>query len=192
MYVALLYGSRLCKKSCIVFFAIAAKHTNKLPLPWQDMKDAYLCLSLHTVYPEITCCLRDQTCLFHRIISGQSHMTLRLHDYVIWFFFEILKFFEIWNLQLWVTFLSSSIVKLLPVGEKVHSRTRHHFCVYLSCFLWVEKWAKTRFWITLFCPTSVRYTENVFGLCIIYCLCLLLVHNWFWNKQSCHHPVLWT
>lgn len=61
------------------------------------------------------------------------------------------------------------------------------FCVYLSCLWLVEEvYSIRQFWITLFDPNFAQKRGD-FSLCIIYCLRLLLIHSWFWNKQSFHH-----
>lgn len=58
MYVAFLYGGRLCTD--FVFFASKKQTATHMT----GMKDASSCLSLHTVYSERTCRLPDQTCWF--------------------------------------------------------------------------------------------------------------------------------
>lgn len=111
-------------------FASAAKQTNQqTATDMTGMKDAYLCLSLHNVFLEITCCLRDQTCLFRSYYFCSAfqpvlHVLLRLHDYDCDFCFCFLE--EV---------LSSSSIELLSLGEKEHSRTIHHFCVYVFMLL---------------------------------------------------------
>lgn len=71
---------------CFVFSLSAAKQNKQTATYMTGMKDGYLCLSLHNVFLEIPCCLRDQTLYFYSFILlsifGQPPVSLRRHDYV--------------------------------------------------------------------------------------------------------------
>ena len=141
--------------------------------------------------------LRDQTCLFHCIISlgqSQSHVSSVWHDYGVWFFSPGGKICSSrWHFFFW--------------GEKVRSRTPFLCIFVLFCFCFLSMGGKSDpklvFEPLLFNPSFCRCTEkNVCFFCLfcfcffplvsaLFIVCLLLVHDWFWNKQSCHHPIPW-
>lgn len=103
------------------------------------------------------------------------------------------------NLQLAMTFFFW--------GEKVRSRTPFLCIFVLFCFCFLSMGGKSDpklvFEPLLFNPSFCRCTEkNVCFFCLfcfcffplvsaLFIVCLLLVHDWFWNKQSCHHPIPW-
>lgn len=131
--------------------------------------------------------LRDQTCLFHCIISlGQSHVSSVWHDYGVWFFSPGGK----------SAACDDIFSDFSPWGEKVHSKTPS-LCIFFGLFLFpFHGWKsepKLVFEPLLFDPQFCRCTEKCFFFLVsaLFIFCLLLVHNWFWNKQSCHHPFLW-
>lgn len=185
MYVALLYGSRLCKKCCTVFSLQQPNgRPNKLPLPWQEMKDAYLCLSLHNVYLEVTCFTRPNMFISSSAFWPVSYILTR--NCVILFLIVCYQ----GSLQLWMI-LSSSSVRLLSVGGRVHSRTRPHFCVYLSYFPGAEKWAKTSFWVTWFDPYSVAI-QKMFLVSELFIVSVCYLYTTGFEINNLVIMVLWT
>lgn len=142
----LLYWQYFKNVCCIIVWQQAVLRTLHLSFSLQqtnkkDMtgkwRNAFTCvLSLHNVYLEMTCCSRDQTCLFHCIISLSISASQ-----IIWLWLLLLFVFQ-GNLQL---FSHPQVIKYsLWVGRP------SFFCVYLSCFSWVEKCTKTSFDSLLF------------------------------------------
>lgn len=138
MYVALMYGSRLCKNSALSFRF--SGQTNKPPLSWRD---AYLCLSLHTVFLEITCCFRDQTLFISLYYFARAFRPVLCVYEITW----SCNHFCQRNLQLRTTFYHPQVISPW-VRRSIPGQYTISVCIYIAFHEW-EKWAKTRFCITL-------------------------------------------
>lgn len=87
MYVALMYGSRLCKERRIVSSRRRPKRTNIVTLTWQKMKDVDSCLSRHSVYLESVV---YETKRVYFTVLFLCNIMLILHDYKLGFFLYVI------------------------------------------------------------------------------------------------------
>lgn len=156
MYVALLYDSRLYKNSALSI--CFSGQTNK-PFPcleWRTHTCVYPSI-MHNVYQVITCCLQVQILIF-------SPFQLVFEIIIILFYLG--------TLQLWMTFYHPQLPAFsLCVRRCIPGQYTASLCIYVA-FYWWKSEQKSDF-VSLYLPQFRRYTENVLGLCIIYCFCYL-------------------
>lgn len=137
--------------------------SNKLPFTWREWR-------MHTsICPSIMCIWKEH------VVNETKHSYFCIISASVWSVFYVYG----WN------FIFLKCQTSHSGWEGAFQDNSPFLCV------WVAKNVqRCCFCVTLFLLHFCGYTENVYGLCIIYCLCLILVHIWFLNKQPCHHHSL--